>query len=151
MDYVRTIRALVGHRPIILVTAGAVVVNRAGQVLLCKSVDDGAWVFPGGCMEPGETGEQAARREVLEETGLTLGALTFFGVFSGPEMFRRYPNGDEAYLVTVMYTTHEYNGTLQGDAEVITLGFFDPLSPPDGIESSVVPIFKQYVAGLEQG
>lgn len=47
-----------------------------GQVLIQKRKPDdvwpGLWEFPGGCVEPGETPEQALRREYLEETELAV-------------------------------------------------------------------------------
>src|SRR5579859_6093237 len=39
------------------------------------------WCIPGGRPEPGETPEQAARREAREETGAVLGPLRALGLF----------------------------------------------------------------------
>jgi 8-oxo-dGTP pyrophosphatase MutT (NUDIX family) len=39
------------------------------------------WCIPGGHLEPGETPEQAVRREAHEETGATLGPLTLIGFY----------------------------------------------------------------------
>jgi len=50
-------------------SAGGVVLNRKGEVLLIRD-RNGYWVFPKGHIEPGETPEQAAVREVREETGI---------------------------------------------------------------------------------
>ncbi len=63
-------------RPIVGI---GVVVLRPGAVLLVrrgKPPNMGSWSLPGGAQELGETAETAARRELMEETGLAVGALT---------------------------------------------------------------------------
>lgn len=51
--------------------AGGVVLGDGGTVALVHNEETGTWTFPKGHIEPGETDEEAARREVQEETGLT--------------------------------------------------------------------------------
>ncbi len=46
------------------------VVKKGGKYLLCKREDNGLWTIPGGTIEKGETLEQAAKRELFEETGI---------------------------------------------------------------------------------
>lgn len=51
--------------------AGIVVFNKEGKVLLCQRSDKaGAWQFPQGGIETGETPAEAAKRELQEETSL---------------------------------------------------------------------------------
>jgi len=45
---------------------------------------EGAWALPGGFVEPPETPEEAAARELLEETGLLGMSLETLGVFGAP-------------------------------------------------------------------
>lgn len=63
-------------------------------------------------MDLGESLEDTARREFLEETGLTVGALVLVGVFSGPQYHYTLSNGDEFYAVTTAYLASEATGEL---------------------------------------
>ncbi|WP_433369391.1 NUDIX hydrolase [Actinoplanes sp. CA-142083] len=92
-------------------------VDPSGAVLM-QHRDDHApvspnqWGFPGGRIEPGETPEQAARRELLEETGLTAGELRL--LWSGP---RPYEKGF-SHTVTV----HVFHGATTARQEDVVLG-----------------------------
>jgi ADP-ribose pyrophosphatase YjhB (NUDIX family) len=62
-------------RPIVGI---GIVVLRDDSVLLVrrgKPPNIGSWTLPGGAQEIGETAETAARRELLEETGIEVGPL----------------------------------------------------------------------------
>jgi 8-oxo-dGTP pyrophosphatase MutT (NUDIX family) len=120
MGYVSDLRALVGPRPLILVAAGVLVLDGSGRVLLQRGNGGSGWTIPGGAMELGETLEETARRELREETGLEAGALTLLDVFSGPECFVRYPNGDQAYVVGAIYATRDARGEPTPDGEETT-------------------------------
>jgi 8-oxo-dGTP pyrophosphatase MutT (NUDIX family) len=52
-----------------------VVVGRDRRVLLLRRADEGTWGLPKGKIEPRESPEEAAIREVLEETGLSVRLL----------------------------------------------------------------------------
>ena len=57
--------------PGIPVSAGALIFDRAGRLLILKPTYKSGWTIPGGVMEAdGESPWEACRREVLEETGI---------------------------------------------------------------------------------
>jgi len=62
-------------------TVGALIFDPAGRLFLMRSHKwAGKYVVPGGHVELGETLEAALRREVAEETGLSIRDVTFVGV-----------------------------------------------------------------------
>lgn len=70
----------------ILRIAAVVLRDPAGRVLSVRKAGTEAFMLPGGKLEPGETGLQAATREVAEELGRTLDPqrLEFLGRFTAP-------------------------------------------------------------------
>jgi 8-oxo-dGTP pyrophosphatase MutT (NUDIX family) len=76
------------------VSAGVILVDPLGRVLLQLRDDDPAIMFPGhwgitgGAAHPGEAPEQAARREVAEETGIELDRFEPFRAYYGPAASR---------------------------------------------------------------
>jgi 8-oxo-dGTP pyrophosphatase MutT (NUDIX family) len=63
-----------------------VVTDSEGRVLLQKREDFRLWSLPGGKIEPGETPEVAATRELLEETGFAITLTRCVGFYWRPDM-----------------------------------------------------------------
>ena len=75
------------EKPAPVECAGAIVRDEAGRLLLVRRgrpPGQGLWSVPGGRIEPGETAEAAAAREVREETGLevAVGAVLITAVIA---------------------------------------------------------------------
>ena len=63
------------------------------QVLLCKRAIQpryGLWTLPAGFMENGETLENGAFRETLEETGTEVEIESLYGIFNIPQISQVY-------------------------------------------------------------
>ncbi len=98
------------------------------SILLIQRKHDpflGKWALPGGFVEYGETTENAVRREVLEETGLTVQIRQLVGVYSDPA---RDPRG---HTVTVAYLVEHVSGILQAGDDARTAKFFKKEELPD--------------------
>jgi ADP-ribose pyrophosphatase YjhB (NUDIX family) len=150
MDYLLELRTLVGHRPLLMVGAAALIVDDQDRLLLMKRSDSGCWGQPGGEVELGEVVETAARREVREETGLEVGEMTLFGVFSGPELFYRYPNGDEVYNVTIVYVIRDWLGEVRLNGEHTNWRWYALADIPENISPPIRPVIRQFVETIHK-
>ncbi|WHT15786.1 NUDIX domain-containing protein [Crossiella sp. CA-258035] len=149
MDYVKELRQVLGSRPLVLPGTLVIVRDEAGRILLIDRADTAQWGLPGGYMEPGESLVETGIREVREETGLDVTGLRLHGVWSGTDYFVRYPNGDEVYKATVVYTARVAAGELTPDPEEARQARFFPVeSLPGNVFDQELAIIEHYAQGL---
>ena len=89
-------------KPHIVLTIDCVVFNQQNELLLIKrgrQPFQGKYALPGGWVEYGETVEQAALRELKEETGVEAHSLQLIGVYSEPNRDPRGHCVSVAFLV----------------------------------------------------
>ena len=146
-------RKLVGHRTIIQCAASVICVDELGRALLGKRTDNHLWGYSGGSAEIDERAEDCARRELLEEMGLTAEKLEFFFLNSGPETHYIYPNGDEVSNFEIIYLCRSWRGEPRAaDGEMEELRFFAPeeidlnqISPP------IRPVMAAFIQRAKEG
>jgi len=125
-DYLRAVRAKVGHDFLMASAATGLVFDGTGRVLLARHSNGGVWVAPGGAIDPDESPADAVVRELWEETGLHVEPVALLGVFGGPAFRVRYANGDETGYVMAVFECRILAGTPAADGEeVLELRFVD--------------------------
>ena len=145
--YIMDLRKIVGHRPLLQVGASVIVENERGQILLQLRSDNRCWCYSGGSVELDEVVEEAAKRELFEETGLTANKVELYGVFSGKQSHYVYPNGDEVSNVDIVYVCRDYSGTLEcQEGEVEELRFFDPDKLPENLSPPIAHVLRKWAA-----
>ncbi|MGH7056483.1 MAG: NUDIX hydrolase [Acetobacteraceae bacterium] len=109
-----------------------IVVLKPDAVLLVRRghpPNQGQWSLPGGAQELGESAEEAARRELAEETGLSVGVLQLVGHF---DSIHRDSLGRVRFHYTILDFGARYErGTASrgSDVEEAVWAAFDLLQP----------------------
>ena len=145
-DYLKDLREKTNHMPLVLPHSVVVLFNENNEVLLEERADDGYFDFPGGGIDLKESAEEAATRELKEETGLIATELEFFKLYSGEITYYKYFNGDEIYGVDAVYICRKYQGKIiPQQEEVKGLKFYRLDNMPDKMS----PLNKQIIIDLK--
>ncbi len=104
-------------------SAGGIVFNSKGQVLVTRHSQNKHWSFPKGLIDPGQTTEEAALREVKEEGGVEaeivgkVGYSKYVYTFTGEKIFK---------VVTYFLMKYLSGDPKDHDFEVEEAGWYEP-------------------------
>jgi 8-oxo-dGTP diphosphatase len=100
-----------------------------GRLLLARASPaltlQGRWFLPGGGVQHGESPPESLRREIEEESGLTVEPGPLLDVLSD---VRTLPDGTSLHTVRLVYRVDSWTGTLRPEADGTTdaVGWFTP-------------------------
>ena len=98
-----------------------------GRLLLARASPSltlrGRWFLPGGGVQHGEQPAESLRREIEEESGLTVTLGPLLDVLSD---VRTIPDGTSLHTVRLVYRVESWDGTLRPEADGTTdaVGWF---------------------------
>lgn len=142
MEYIPYSRSMVGTKPVIMVGAGVALFDKQNRMLLQKRKDSQTWALHGGFMELRESTEETAKREVFEETGLKLGDLELYKVWT--EDIKTLANGDQVQIVHITYVSNDFSGELKAqESEVLELKFFELEDLPSNLFKPHASLIKE--------
>lgn len=150
-DYIGDLRKYIGTKPIIMCGANVIILNEKDEILLHHRIDRDWWGLPGGAMELSESLEETACREVFEEVRLTCGEMRLFNVYSGKELYYKYPDGNEVYNVTTTYICKDYSGKIVVDpSEGRDAKFFSLSEIPSNLSSTIKGIVEEFISRYDE-
>jgi 8-oxo-dGTP diphosphatase len=97
------------------VSVGGAVIREDGRMLAIKRADNGEWVLPGGIVELDEDPRDTVRREVLEETGVTVEPGQLTGVYKNMLLG----------VVSLVFRCRPLSGVAQPTAEATEVAWLD--------------------------
>jgi len=129
-EFIRNLRASIGHELLWLPGVSGVVLDDAGRVLLTQRSDTGGWALPSGIPEPGEQLAAALVREVAEETGVVAEVQRLLSIWTEPPL--TYPNGDVCQFVDHAFACRATGGSAHvADDENLDVGWFAVTDLPE--------------------
>ncbi|MBQ8358424.1 MAG: NUDIX domain-containing protein [Oscillospiraceae bacterium] len=124
-------------KPTHLVSVAALVTNHRGELLLVNSPWRG-WEYPGGLIEPGETFQEALKREVREEAGVEIEITGFVGICKNV--------GKD--IVNIDFTARYVSGELKPSEESTEVIW---ATPEEAMEMVTFPLTKKRLTNMLSG
>lgn len=160
-NYVPYVREFVLERPIQVPGTGVIVyrTNNDGEeeILLQLRKDFNQYGLPGGGIEIGETYQECAVNELLQETAYIASEedLELVNVYAGPKHITRYPNGDVVFHTVVVFKVaaskckkafHKFDKNETKKIEWVTISQIKDLLREEKVFPNNVPILEDIVA-----
>ena len=123
-----------------------VLVERDGKILLAKRGHEpwfGHWCIPGGFVDYGEHPEVAARRELMEEAGVSVRLTGMLGIYVAP--YER-PDGID-WIQTTVYLGVTDDDPVVNDGEMLDVGWFGADELPEPMLPSHLVRLADWTAG----
>jgi len=115
------------------------IVRHGDEILLIERKNEPfGWALPGGFVDYGEMVEDAARRELMEETSICAAEIRLLGVYSDPKRDKR------GHTVSVIYSTISDQKPMAGD-DAKNAVFFNINNLPDNIAFDHSKIINDYL------
>lgn len=144
-SYLGKLRKLVGKQKLISISARAIIQDEQERILLVQRSDNGHWVMPAGSLELGESIYNCVKREVREETGLTVQHAYPIALYSDPRYSFVTAYGDPYQMFSVVFVVDSWSGELRVQTnETRDAGFFDLEALPELPE-----LYAETLADLE--
>ena len=123
-------------------TVDIIIENMAGIVLIERANPPFGWAIPGGFVDYGESLEDAALREALEETGLSIELLCQFHTYSDPSRDTRQHNISTVFIAKA-------DGIPKAGSDAKQAQVF--IAPPQPMVFDHAKILEDYFQWLKNG
>lgn len=155
-EYISYMRKMIGHKKMMSVGLACLITNERGEILLEKRSDNGKYCLPGGSINFDETVLEGLKREVKEETGISLKDAKLFLILSGKKEEFIYPNGDVTDYVDLIFyskiTSSDFDEKKKHDSESTSIRFYSANRLPseeEMLRGTLRPIKKFFSQNFE--
>ncbi|CAN7633711.1 NUDIX domain-containing protein [Devosia sp. LjRoot16] len=136
---------IVGVRRRMVLGTRAVLLD-GNRVLLLRHTYMPGWHFPGGGVEPGETAEDAARREAEEETGLRVeGPMRLLGLY-----LQKHEATNRDHVAVYVGRSFSEVKPFRPNSEIAEIGWFEMDALPEGMNPGTARRIAEIAAGTEE-